>query len=161
LPGELRGALALIERFAWIPKDPANLAINDMNTSIMNARLTLAATLLLCGCSERQQAQRPKVDHPQLLAGKWKAQFTHPAEQRITSIEISMNLPESGTASYEQVVDGNKVDRIDGTWRKADNFLIIDREGGGFAAFRVSSLAPNQATVFTRMGQIITFNRIP
>ncbi|SRR6266542_5352440 len=125
---------------------------------LLTAALVVLSFSKLCG---HAQAERPAT-----MVGKWKAELTHTSEQvfggqRISNSVLSMELPAKGDARYEDVQEGAKNDSIEGHWRKIDNFLIIDRQGGGLAAFRISSLQNNQIIVFGRLGQIITFNRIP
>jgi hypothetical protein len=115
---------------------------------------------------------KPK-ENPANLVGKWKAEFTtkiptntlmeiDQGEANVTEITTETNGSANLVITAVQNVQSPQTETITGTWKQADDFLIIERSNGGFVAFRISSeVTTNQFTVFTRTGRMIQYNRIP
>ena len=110
--------------------------------------------------------------HPAALVGNWKAEFSTKVNtglyvpMRAANVVIGITINANGVASFQETMTVEKMrtpptDSITGTWKKADNSLIIERPNGGFVAFRISTQTENQLTGFTPAGEIIQFNRIP
>jgi hypothetical protein len=133
--------------------------------------LSLALTsLLICGCH-----QNPALAdlHLANFVGKWKAEFTTKFRlnalgnnEKEANVALSMTTGANGSANFEEIATIQNVrtpqtENINGTWKQADDYLIIEQPNGGFVAFRISSQSTNQMTVFSRTGQTIQFNRIP
>jgi hypothetical protein len=122
-------------------------------------------SLMISGC-------KPK-ENPANLVGKWKAEFTtkiptntlmeiNQGEANVTEITTETNGSANLVITAVQNVQSPQTETITGTWKQADDFLIIERSNGGFVAFRISSeVTTNQFTVFTRTGRMIQYNRIP
>ena len=119
--------------------------------------------LIVTGCKP------PVADtHPANIVGKWKAEFTTKVPimtkseaTKTVNLTIGITTDASGSANLEEAADNKVLETISGTWKQIDDFLIIEKANGGFAAFRISTQSPNQLTVFARTGDIIQFNRVP
>ena len=126
-------------------------------------------SIAFCGCN----SNIPVDTHPANLVGKWKAELatkirTNPLlnVERDANIAIGITTETNGAANFEEIVTiqnarSPQTENITGSWKQADDYLIIERPNGGFVAFRISSQSTNQLTVFARTGETIQFNRIP
>jgi Phr family secreted Rap phosphatase inhibitor len=126
-------------------------------------------SIVLCGCN----SNTPVDTHPANLAGNWKAEFTTKIRinplvnvEREANVTVGITTETNGSANFEEIatiqdVRSPQTENITGSWKLADDYLIIERPNGGFVAFRISSQSTNQLTVFARTGETIQFNRIP
>jgi hypothetical protein len=134
------------------------------------ALLPVFVLVIITGCKQ------PIDTHTAILVGKWKAEFTTKIRlnsltdiEREANVTIGITTETNDSANFEQVVqiqsgrlgESPQTETISGTWKQADDYLIIERPNGGFVAFRISSQSTNQLTVFARTGQTIQLNRIP
>jgi hypothetical protein len=139
----------------------------------MNKIIALSLVLtsiVICGCNQNPPPADP---HPANLVGKWKAEFTtkvpiNPLAKidRDADVAVGIAMDTNGSADFEEIetiqnVRPPQTETISGSWKQADDYLIIERPNVGFVAFRISSQSTNQLTVFSRLGQTVQFNRIP
>ena len=137
----------------------------------MNKIIVLAfASLVICGCNQNLPPADP---HPANLVGKWKAEFTTKVPinllakiEREADVTVGLAMEANAAANFQETVTLQEVknpqtENINGTWKLADDYLIVEQPNGGFVAFRISTESTNQLTAFSRTGQIIQFNRIP
>jgi hypothetical protein len=135
--------------------------------------LSLALTsLVICGCNQNPPPADP---HPANLVGKWKSEFTAKVSinalakiDRDADFTVGLTTEANGSANFQEIATIQTVKApqpenltINGTWKQAADYLIVEQPNGGFVAFRISSQSTNQLTVFSHLGQTVQFNRIP
>jgi hypothetical protein len=136
-------------------------------STTMNKIIVLAFTsLVICGCNQNPPPADP---HPANLVGKWKAEFTTKVSinalakiERDADVAIGLTTEANGSANFEEIATIQNVKApqaenltINGIWKQAADYLIVEQPNGGFVAFRISSQSTNQLTVFSRTGQTI------
>jgi len=117
--------------------------------------LSLVALFTLSACGARKG----------VLTGSWRAETTTVEKQtfgadRVSATVFNLSLPQTGAATYQHFVNNEKVDEAIGDWKRADDYLIVKRANGGFAAFRITTLSDDRMAVVVRDGSIYQFNRI-
>jgi hypothetical protein len=99
------------------------------------------------------------------LIGTWRAETTVVEKQtfgndRVFAIVFNLSLPGKGDATFQHFVNSEKIDEAIGEWKKADDYLVVRRANGGFAAFRITSISRDRIAIVTRDGSVYQFNRI-
>lgn len=112
---------------------------------------------------QKEQTERKKVAS---LVGKWFCRTTF-AVDKVFQIgksaqvhEITVVLNQTGEGALAWLEDGDQADSAQGKWGLKDDFLIINRPGDGFAAFRIGSQGDNRLTLVNRTGLILEFSRV-
>ena len=133
-----------------------HMRIYPMNMSRF-VRFVLAA-LTMCiavGCSK----------NPASFAGTWRCQTTLVTDAAFggkspVAHVVTITLGEKGEGSLSWIANEQEQDSATGQWEKVGSYVVIDRQNGGFAAFKVVSKVDTKMTLINRTGLMLEFTKI-
>ena len=139
-------------------------------TKILAAAVLVLGLLLVRAISVHSGKEQVKQQKISAVSGRWFCRTTMTGNEsdlfslfgrKVAQVhEIRLGLDQDGTGDLQWLQNDKEVDRAEGEWAMKEDFLVIERSGGGFAAFRIASSGDNRLTLVNRGGTVLEFTRV-
>jgi hypothetical protein len=113
-------------------------------------------TFAVTGCSSKQ---------PSDFEGTWTFQTQGTREGFMGTdtpipVVFTLRISKEGKADYSVIERKEESERVQGDWRKVEDFLVINKDNGGFVTLKIVSKSKTEMTLVRRDGFVLKFTRV-
>ena len=118
--------------------------------------LLAAAVLVLAGCSQAQYSNAQ-------LTGVWRHETTTVSGGfgGTQTERMNLKLDADGKVELLTTVDMREVDKLEGTWKCAADYLVMTRADSSFGVFRIVAVDDAELRILTRTGSLFRLTKMP
>ena len=153
-----------------IASAPNKATQTSTTTKVLIAAVLVLGLLLVRAIYVHIGKEQAKQQRISAVSGNWFCRTTMTGKQSdlfslfdrtVAEVhEIRVGLGQNGKGDLQWLQNDHEVDRATGKWALKEDFLVIERNGGGFAAFRIASSGDNRLTLVNRGGTVLEFTRV-